>query len=258
MRRRGRRQLKKRLSEAGRGKLIGPSEQRVTFEAMAGDLHTDCRANGKRSIESARFSVNRLRASSASIAHFSEERSQTKLGLRSRGTEADLLFVPAVGPSVSEAKPDFRRTPICPTISAEVHARHIPGSRRPGGHREREELRSGARSRRDSSARLRFFRRSRRRRLNRSRNARVTASVFVSPVTRASSAASSSVSELRMLRAIFHYSPSTIYTVASAYSRSSFVSADLSSPTTGTVPVFAGKGGLFWAVSGLPEIPEDP
>jgi integrase len=53
--------LKKRLGEIGRGRLIGPKEERVTFEDMAADLLRDYEANGKRSLRSAKLSVSHLR-----------------------------------------------------------------------------------------------------------------------------------------------------------------------------------------------------
>jgi integrase len=53
--------LKKRLGEIGRGKLIGPSEEKITFDMMANDLLTDYRVNGKRSVESAELSLKHLR-----------------------------------------------------------------------------------------------------------------------------------------------------------------------------------------------------
>ena len=53
--------LKKRLGEIGRGRLIGPVEEKVTFEEMAEDLLRDYETNGKRSLRSARLSVSHLR-----------------------------------------------------------------------------------------------------------------------------------------------------------------------------------------------------
>jgi integrase len=53
--------LKKRLGEIGRGRLVGPIEERVTFGEMADDLVNDYRTNRKRSIESAELSVRHLR-----------------------------------------------------------------------------------------------------------------------------------------------------------------------------------------------------
>ena len=41
--------LKKRLGEIGRGRLIGPTEEKVTFEDMAADVERDYVINGKRS-----------------------------------------------------------------------------------------------------------------------------------------------------------------------------------------------------------------
>ena len=39
--------LKKRFGEIGRGRLIGPQEEKVTFEDMAADLERDYTINGK-------------------------------------------------------------------------------------------------------------------------------------------------------------------------------------------------------------------
>src|SRR5262245_36482027 len=44
--------LKKRLGEIGKGRLIGPREEKVTFEQMAEDLTNDYKTNAKRSIRS--------------------------------------------------------------------------------------------------------------------------------------------------------------------------------------------------------------
>ena len=52
--------LKKRLGEIGRGKLIGPTEERVTFETMAEDLLNDYTTNEKRSVRSAKLSIRHL------------------------------------------------------------------------------------------------------------------------------------------------------------------------------------------------------
>ena len=54
--------LKKRLGEIGRGRLIGPAEEKVTFEEMAQDFLRDYEVNGKRSLRSARLSVTHLQA----------------------------------------------------------------------------------------------------------------------------------------------------------------------------------------------------
>ena len=42
--------LKKRLGEIGSGKLVGPIEEKVTFEQLADDLIKDYEVNGKRSV----------------------------------------------------------------------------------------------------------------------------------------------------------------------------------------------------------------
>src|SRR3954469_24678781 len=55
-----RRVLRKRLGEVGSGKLIGPIEEKVTFEQMADDLTRDYQINGKRSIASIKLSINHL------------------------------------------------------------------------------------------------------------------------------------------------------------------------------------------------------
>ena len=54
--------LKKRLGEIGRGRLIGPNEEKVTFKSMAADLVNDYKTNGKRSVRSAELSVRHLHA----------------------------------------------------------------------------------------------------------------------------------------------------------------------------------------------------
>ena len=54
--------LKKRLGEVGRGRLIGPIEEKVTFEEMSQDLLRDYEINGMRSLSAARLSVRHLRA----------------------------------------------------------------------------------------------------------------------------------------------------------------------------------------------------
>ena len=53
--------LKQRLGEMSRGHLIGPSEEKFTFEDLATMLLTDYEINGKRSVESARLSIKHLR-----------------------------------------------------------------------------------------------------------------------------------------------------------------------------------------------------
>ena len=56
-----RRLLKKRLGEIGRGKLVGPSEERVTFEDIASDYLRDHTLKGGRSIRQANPRVAHLR-----------------------------------------------------------------------------------------------------------------------------------------------------------------------------------------------------
>ena len=58
-----RRLLKKRVGEMGRGKLIGPVEEKVTFEELAEGLLCDYRVNAKRSISAVQFPVRHLRQS---------------------------------------------------------------------------------------------------------------------------------------------------------------------------------------------------
>src|SRR5262245_36231600 len=53
--------LKKRLGEIGRGRFIGPKEERVAFEDMAADLLRDYETNAKKSLRSAKLSVHHLR-----------------------------------------------------------------------------------------------------------------------------------------------------------------------------------------------------
>lgn len=53
--------LKQRLGEMTRGNLIGPSEEKLTFDELTSMLVTDYEINGKRSIESVRLSIKHLR-----------------------------------------------------------------------------------------------------------------------------------------------------------------------------------------------------
>jgi integrase len=53
--------LKKRIGEVANGNLIGPSEERMSFEDLAKMLITDYEINGKRSLESVRLSIRHLR-----------------------------------------------------------------------------------------------------------------------------------------------------------------------------------------------------
>ncbi len=53
--------LKKRIGEVANGQLIGPSEERLSFEDLAKMLITDYEINGKRSVDSARLSIRHLR-----------------------------------------------------------------------------------------------------------------------------------------------------------------------------------------------------
>jgi hypothetical protein len=54
--------LKKRIGETANGKLIGPVEERVTFEDLADELLTDYEVNRLRSIRSVRLSIKHLKA----------------------------------------------------------------------------------------------------------------------------------------------------------------------------------------------------
>ena len=53
--------LKKRLGEMGRGVLLGPSAERVTFENLATAVLNDYRVNGRRSLDRAEGCLARLR-----------------------------------------------------------------------------------------------------------------------------------------------------------------------------------------------------
>jgi len=53
--------LKKRLGEIGRGRFIGPVEEKVTFDAMAQDIKRDYETNGKRSLKSVILSTTHLK-----------------------------------------------------------------------------------------------------------------------------------------------------------------------------------------------------
>ena len=59
--------LKKRVGEMAHGRLLGPSEERLTFEDLASMLLTDYEINGKRSLESAKLSIKHLRPFFGSI-----------------------------------------------------------------------------------------------------------------------------------------------------------------------------------------------
>jgi hypothetical protein len=49
------------LGETGKGKLIGPTAEKVTFEDLATDLITDYQINKKRALRSVELSVRHLR-----------------------------------------------------------------------------------------------------------------------------------------------------------------------------------------------------
>ena len=55
-----RRLLKKRLGEIGRGRLVGPIEERVTFDDLAADFLRDYEIKGRRSLRTARQRVAHL------------------------------------------------------------------------------------------------------------------------------------------------------------------------------------------------------
>src|SRR5215813_239967 len=58
-----RRLLEKRLGEIGRGRLMGPSEERVTFDDLANALVTEYQINAKRSVRSVQLSIVHLERS---------------------------------------------------------------------------------------------------------------------------------------------------------------------------------------------------
>src|SRR5216683_6701690 len=53
--------LKKRIAEVAQGRLIGPNQERVTFDDLAQALLADYQINGRRSARSARLSISHLR-----------------------------------------------------------------------------------------------------------------------------------------------------------------------------------------------------
>jgi len=58
-----RRLLKKRLGEMGRGKLIGPVEEKVTFEDIAEDLLCDYKVNARKALSAIQYPIRHLRES---------------------------------------------------------------------------------------------------------------------------------------------------------------------------------------------------
>jgi integrase len=54
--------LRKRLAEMGTGKLIGPDEEKLTFEHLADMVQTDYRVNGRRSTKRLATALKHLRA----------------------------------------------------------------------------------------------------------------------------------------------------------------------------------------------------
>jgi integrase len=55
--------LKKRLGEIGAGKLIGPIEERVTFEELADDLLRDYNVNKRKAVKTIEYPIKHLRKS---------------------------------------------------------------------------------------------------------------------------------------------------------------------------------------------------
>ncbi len=53
--------LKKRMQEMGRGQLVGPREERVTFEDLVGMISDDYRVNGRKSLPQLRCILSHLR-----------------------------------------------------------------------------------------------------------------------------------------------------------------------------------------------------
>jgi integrase len=53
--------LKKRLSEMGSGRFIGPDAEKLTFEDMAAMLTDDYKVNGRKSLDRVEFSIKALR-----------------------------------------------------------------------------------------------------------------------------------------------------------------------------------------------------
>jgi len=58
-----RRLLKKRLGEMGRGRLIGPVEEKVTFEDIAEDLLCDYKVNARKALSAIQYPICHLRES---------------------------------------------------------------------------------------------------------------------------------------------------------------------------------------------------
>src|SRR5271170_1278772 len=52
--------LKKRIGEIGRGRLIGPKEEKITFEDLCRGIEQDYEINGKRSMRSITGSIKHL------------------------------------------------------------------------------------------------------------------------------------------------------------------------------------------------------
>lgn len=53
--------LRRRMEEMGRGKLVGRSEERVSFEDLMGIVETDYTMNGRKSLDSLRHSMKHLK-----------------------------------------------------------------------------------------------------------------------------------------------------------------------------------------------------
>jgi integrase len=76
--------LKTRLAEIGRGKLIGATAEKVSFEQLAEDLLNDYRINGKRSLRSVKLSLTHLRKffGTAKAMQIRTDRIKTYIGQR--------------------------------------------------------------------------------------------------------------------------------------------------------------------------------
>ena len=113
--------LKKRLGEIGRGRLIGPTEEKVTFEAMATDLVNDYKTNGKRSVRSAELSVHHLRA------HFTLDRAVDITTDRIRAYVADRQGNGAANASINRELAALKRMFTLAVQAGRLSTRpHIP------------------------------------------------------------------------------------------------------------------------------------
>lgn len=87
--------LKRRLGEIGRGKLIGPQEERVTFEALVADFIRDYEVRGLRSLDTARGRVAHL------CAFFGGDRAVDIMTDRIRSYQAHRLHETATAGTVN-------------------------------------------------------------------------------------------------------------------------------------------------------------